>query len=195
MGANVICLKWYTLWSGLFKGLSFHCSTGRGCNKANKWLSQTGVPLVLAGGWRESETQDPGHRPAPCWALPGHGLNTERGFGTLARSYKDYLFKEGNKTGRHAKLRSMQQLSPLWKGYCWKPKSVFLCSWAVLWDRIWTTGKDKNRWKQRCWEQDMQIVSTLLGIVLLSWHKKNNDSFLQHFSEVAKSSKSSIIKL
>lgn len=55
--------------------------------------------------------------------------------------------------------------------------------------------KTKNRWKQRCWEQDMQIVSTLLGIVLLSWHKKNNDSFLRHFSEVAKSSKSSIIKL
>lgn len=53
------------------------------------------------------------------------------------RLYKDYLFKEGNKTGRHAKLRSMHQLSPVWKDYCWKLKSVFLCSWAVLWDRVW----------------------------------------------------------
>lgn len=147
-----MCLKGHTdaLWLGLFKGLAFHqkglfCSMGRGCNKANKWQSQTCVPLVLARVWRESETQDPGHRPAPCWALPGHGLNTERSFGTLTGSYKDYLFKQGNKTGRHAKLRSMEQLSPVWKGYCWKLKSVFLC-WAALWNRSWTTGKDKNRW-------------------------------------------------
>lgn len=58
--------------------------------------------------------------------------------------YKDYLFKEGNKTGRHAKLHSMHQLSPVWKGYCWKLKSVFLCSWAVLRDCVWMTGKDRQ---------------------------------------------------
>lgn len=83
---------------------------GRGCDRANKRLCQTGVPLVLAGGFRES---DPGGRPLPCWALPGHGLNTERGFGTFARSYKDYLFKEGNKTGRHAKLAQRSTSSPV----------------------------------------------------------------------------------
>lgn len=79
--------------------------------------------------------------------------------GALAHSppYKDYLFKEGNKTGRHAKLHSMHQLSPVWKDYCWKLKSVLLCSWAVLWDGVWMTGKDRDRWKQRVWEQDMQI--------------------------------------
>lgn len=104
------------------------------------------MPMLSAGGWREPETRDPGRRPAPCWALPGHGLNTERGFGTLARSYKDYLFKEGNKTGQHAKLRSMQQLSPLWKGYCWTFESVFLCSWAAS---LRSHLDDRKRQKQR----------------------------------------------
>lgn len=110
---------------------SLFCSTGKGCNRANRRASGVTLVfrkgLVLAGNWRQSEAQDPGHSPVPCWALPGHGVNTEQAFGTLP-PYKDYLLKEWNKTGRHAKLRSMHQLSPVWKGYCWKLKSVILCS-------------------------------------------------------------------
>lgn len=77
--------------------------------KSNKCESQTGSHLWCWPRAGESQkNQDPGQRPAPQWPLPGHGLNTERGFGALARSYKDYLCKDWNKTGQHAKLRSMQ---------------------------------------------------------------------------------------
>lgn len=161
---------------------------GRGRNRANKWRSQIGVPLVLAGGWRESEDRDPGHRPAPCWALPGHGVNTERFFGTLAPSYKDYLFKEGNKTGRHAKLRSMQQLSPVWKGYCWKLKSGFFFrhSWAALWDPCLDGGKRQRQmgakalgagYADRGW-RFVRLLHPTVDIIAVLLLKKNNDPFL-----------------
>lgn len=43
----------------------------------------------------------------------------------------------------------------------------FFAAEPRLCDRVWATGMDKNRWTQRCWEQDMQILSTPLGKVLL----------------------------
>lgn len=156
------CAANAALWSGLYIYISIHVHLRRVylvlcCHRANgraRLVCRKG--LVSAGSWRLPEALDPGHRPVPCWALPGHGVNTEQGFGTLP-PYKDYLLKDWNKTGRHAKLRSMHQLSPVWKGYCSKLKSVILCSRAVLSDRVWVTGKDWDRWKQRGWKQDMQI--------------------------------------
>lgn len=69
--------------------------------------------LALApgpGGCWEVMEGGTGRWPAPLWALPGHGGNTEEGFGTLPLGWIIYLERE-TKTGRHAKLHSMLRLS------------------------------------------------------------------------------------
>jgi len=45
------------------------------------------------------ETQDPGHRPAPCRALSGHGVNIEWGFGILHPVTRITYLKRETKQG------------------------------------------------------------------------------------------------
>lgn len=136
---------------------------GRSCNRANKWQSQTGVPLVLAGGWR---VRSPRSWPQACtllgsprawceyWAGLWHTPPPHPSHPPHTRII--YLKRETKPDG----MLSCTQCSN--SVQCEKAivenLNQFLCSWAVLWDCVWTTGKD--RWKQRRWEQDMQIERT-----------------------------------
>lgn len=141
------CDQVYLKVSMSIKGARFCSTGGRRRPEQDKQTKEPDqrVPLLLssgwdlAAGWRESCSGDPGHRPAPRWALPGHGVNTEWAVGTHSTSVTTITYL--NKTVRHAKLRSMHWVQ--------HEKTIvaqfFSAAEQLLWDSVWTMGTNRNK--------------------------------------------------
>lgn len=187
------------------------CSMRRGGNRANKWRSPAGVPLVLHSvlvlcRWLRRV------RSPTILATGLHLAALSQGTvwilsGTLARSPLTGIIYLKRETKQGGMLSCTQCTDSV---QCEKAivenlnQSFFAAgqSFQIAFGWLEKTETDESTGLEAGYaDRGGRFVNKKnhhpLRILLLSWHKKSNDSFLRHFSEVAMWSrrKSSIIKL